>query len=209
MPRARGGFAGAPPSATHAGVTVAVRVLVLGLLLACWSTPAGAQRWKSCPKGPDGKCLRLPCAPFVADVQTLAALRRKADDPRCPSQAQWSARADQQQQKIDAIEAKMSTECIAKAVPIMRRVASIDVRSSNGDTAGRAIANVRYTNNTDRTLASATITCSAMHDDKPVARATATVAGPITGAATRDVQVSIDLAGAVFACVECELTAEK
>lgn len=184
-------------------------MLVLGLLLVCWSAPANAQRWKSCPKGPDGKCQWPACEPFLDDIRTLATLRRKADDPRCPSQAQWSARADQQQRKIDATESNMTTECIAKAVPIMRRLASIDVRNSYNGDAGRAGANVRYTNHTDRSVASVTITCSAMQDDRTVAKSTTVVAGPVAAGAARDVQVTIDLAGAAFACVECELTQER
>jgi len=103
----------------------------------------------------------------------------------------------------------MTTECIAKAVPIMRRVASIDVRNSYAEEGGRAGAQVRYTNNADRTVKSATISCSAMLDDRAVAKATATVVGPVATGATRDLQVTIDLAGASFACVECELTAER
>lgn len=186
-----------------------VRVLVLALMIAGWCAPAAAQRWKSCPKGPDGKCQWPACEPFLADIEALAAQRRKADDPRCPARAQSSARADQLQQKVDQAEPTMTTECIAKAVPIMRRVASIDVRNSYSQEGGRAVAQVRYTNNADRTVASATITCSAMQDDRAVAKATATVAGPVAKAATRDLEVTIDLAGASFACVECELTAER
>lgn len=190
-------------------MTVIARVLVVGLLLASWAAPASAQRWKSCPKGPDGKCQWPACEPFLADIEQLATLRRKADDPRCPAQGQWSARADQQQRKIDASEAQMSTDCIARAVPIMRRVASIDVRNSYTEEPGRAVAQVRYTNNADRTVTSATITCSAVEDDRVIAKATATVAGPVATGATRDVQVKIELAGSSFACVECELTAER
>jgi hypothetical protein len=190
-------------------VTSVARVLVVGLLLASWCAPASAQRWKSCPKGPDGKCQWPACEPFLADIEALAAQRRKADDPRCPSRAQSSARADQLQRKVDQAEPTMTTDCIAKAVPIMRRVASIDVRNSYAEAPGRAGAQVRYTNNTDRTVASATITCSAMQDDRAVAKTTAAVAGPVAKGATRDLQVSIDLAGASFACVECELTAER
>jgi hypothetical protein len=197
------------PNATHSGVTVVARVLVVGLLLASWSAPASAQRWKSCPKGPDGKCQWPPCEPFLADIETLATFRRKADDPRCPSHGQSSARADQLQRKVDQAEPTMTTECIAKAVPIMRRVASIDVRNSYAEEPGRAIAQVRYTNNADRTVKSATITCSAMQDDRAVAKATSVVAGPIAANATRDARVTIDLAGASFACVECELTTER
>ncbi len=186
-----------------------VLVLVVALVIAGSSVPANAQRWKSCPKGPDGKCQWPACGPFLDDIRTLATLRQKADDPRCPSQAQWSARADQQQQKIDATEAKMSTDCIAQAVPIMRRLASVDVRNSYPQAPGQAIAHVRYTNNTDRTVANATITCSAMHDDKAVATGKAVVAGPIAKGATGDVQVTIDLGGAAYACVECDLGREE
>lgn len=190
-------------------MTSVARLVVVGLLLASWSAPASAQRWKSCPKGPDGKCQWPACEPFLAGIETLAAYRRKADDPRCPWQGRSSALADQQQQKIDQLEPNMSTQCIAKAVPTMRRLASIDVRNSYAEEPSRAIAQVRYTNNADRTVASATITCSAMQDDRAAAKGTAVVAGPIAANATRDVQVAIDLAGASFSCVECELTQER
>lgn len=191
-------------------MTAIVRVsVVVVLLLVSWSAPASAQRWKSCPKGPDGKCQWPPCEPFLADIQQLATFRRKADDPRCPAQGQWSARADQQQQKIDASEAQMSTDCIARAVPIMRRLASIDVRNVYLEGPDRAVAVVRYANNADRTVTSATIACSAMQDDRPVAKATAVVAGPVAKGTNRDVQVTIALAGASFACVECELVTER
>lgn len=190
-------------------MTVVVRVLALLLLLACWPTAASAQRWKSCPKGPDGKCQWPACEPFLADIASLATQRRKADDPRCPSRAQASARADQLQQKVDQAEPTMTTECIAKALPIMRRVASVDVRNSYSQEGGRAVAQVRYTNNTDRSVASVTITCSAMQADRTVAKAAAVIADPIAANATRDVAVTIDLAGASFDCVECELTQER
>ena len=184
-------------------------MLALGVLLACWTAPASAERWKSCPKGPDGKCLRLPCEPFLADVRALAAYRRKADDPRCPSHAQSSTLADQQQRKIDQIESKMSTVCIAQAVPIIRRVASIDVQRSDTNAAGQGVAVVRYTNNTEGVVQSATVTCSAMHADRAVATGRGVVPGPIAPAASRNVQVAIDLAGAAFDCVECDLTSER
>jgi hypothetical protein len=190
-------------------VTAVVRMLALGMLLACWSAPASAERWKSCPKGPDGKCVRLPCEPFLADIRALAAYRRKADDPRCPGQARASALADQQQQKIDQIEAKMATTCIAQAVPIIRRVASIDVQRSDTNAAGQGVAVVRYTNNTEDSIRSATVTCSAMRADQVVATGKAIVPGPIAPAASRSVQVAIDLAGATFECVECDLTSER
>lgn len=196
-------------NATQPIVTVVVRMLVLALVIAGWSAPASAQRWKSCPKGPDGKCQWPACEPFLADIEALATQRRKADDPRCPSRGQSSARADQLQQKVDRAEPTMTMDCIAKAVPTMRRVASIDVRNSYPEEPGRAIAQVRYTNNADRTVQSATITCSAMHDDRAVAKATTAVTGPIAKDATRDVQVRIDLAGSGFSCVECELTQER
>ncbi len=204
----RGGVAIPLPSATHSSVTVVVRVLLVALLVVGWSAPVDAQRWKSCPKGPDGKCQWPPCEPFLHDIQTLAMFRRKADDPRCPAQATWSARADQQQQKIDAIEASMSTDCIARAVPIMRRVASIDLRNVYSDGPDRVVAAVRYTNNTDRGVEAATIACFATRDERVVAKS-AVVAGPIPKGATRDAKVSIDLGGESHACVECELTTER
>ena len=189
-------------------MTVVVRVVALLLLLACWPAGASAQRWKSCPKGPDGKCQWPACEPFLDDIRTLATLRRKADDPRCPSHAQWSARADQQQQKIDAIEASMSTDCIAQAVPIMRRVASIDLRNVYSDGPDRVVAAVRYTNNTERGVEAATIACFATRDERVVGKSSV-VAGPIPKGATRDVKVSIDLGGESHACVECELVTER
>lgn len=182
-----------------------MRVVVAGLLSSLVAAPAFAERWKSCPKGPDGRCIKIPCEPFLDEVRSLAANRRKADDPRCPTRQQASDRADMHQKNIDGIEAKMATECIAKAAAIMRPVASIDVQRSWTSEAGQGVAAVRYSNNTERTLQSATITCSAMRDDKVIAVGKTLVPGPIAKGATRDVQVTIELGGTAFSCVECDL----
>ena len=90
---------------------------------------------------------------------------------------------------------------------IIRPVASIDVRVSYGER-GSAVAQVRYTNNTKKTVKDATIACSAVRDARPVGKGQGLATGPILDGATRDVEVRIDLGGEAFACVECELAAE-
>ena len=141
-------------------------------------------------------------------MRNLAAYRQKADDPRCPAHAQSSRMADLGQETVDRRQAQMSTECIAKAAAIMRPVASIDVQRSYANAVGDAVALVRYTNNTRRALQSATISCSAIRDAAAVAVGKGVVAGPIPDGSSRDLQVTIALAGAPFSCVQCELTSE-
>jgi hypothetical protein len=182
---------------------VDVRVVLLIVLLCLMPTPASA-RWlkKPCARGPDGRCVEVPCGPFLDEMRLLATQRRKADDPGCPGHAQSSHQADLHQENVDRRTADMSTACIRKAAAIIRPVASIDVRRSYED-AGHAVAMVRYTNNTQRTLQNVVITCSAMRDTATVAVGKGVARGPIPAGARRDLEVKIDLAGAAFSCVEC------
>lgn len=185
-----------------------VKVAAALLCLAAVATSARAE-WKTpCPKGPDGFCAYAPCEPFLDEMSALARHRRQADDPGCPGHGQASLLADQKQQNVDALWGKVSTACIRKAVAILRPVASIDVRVSYGER-GSAVAQVRYTNNTKRTVKAATIACSAVRDARTVAKGQGVATGPITDGATRDVEVRIDLGGEAFSCVECELAAER
>ncbi len=191
---------------------VDVRVMPIALLsfLLSMPTPTLAGWFKEpCPKGPDGRCVQVPCEPFLDEMRSLAAYRRKADDPRCPGHAQSSRQADVHQEKIDREQAKMSKECIGKAVAILRPVASIDVQRSYQNDVGNAVALVRYTNNSHRTLQDATISCSAMRDADVVAVGKSVTPGPIPDGSSRDLQVTIELAGAAFSCVQCDLTLER
>lgn len=173
------------------------------------TTPASAGLFNTpCPKGPDGFCAYAPCEPFLDEMSALARYRRQADDPGCPGHGQSSLLADQKQQNVDAMWGKVSTACIRKAVAIMRPVASLDVRVSYGER-GSAVAQVRYTNNTKKTVKDATITCSAMRDTRAVGKGQGVATGPILEGASRDVEVRIDLTGEAFACVECELEVER
>src|SRR6185369_6772519 len=125
---------------------VKLAALSFALLLLPHSTQAGWFK-DPCPKGPDGRCIEVPCEPFLAEIGTLASYRRQADDPGCPAHAQASALADRHQATVDESKAKMSTKCIRKAAALMRPVASIDVLRSYEER-GTAIVLVRYTNNT-------------------------------------------------------------
>ena len=91
----------------------------------------------------------------------------------------------------------------------MRAVASIDVQRSYVDAAGDAVAVVRYTNNAQQTVQNATIACSAFRDATVVAVGKAMMSGPVPDGASRDVNVTIALAGAPFSCVQCDLTLER
>lgn len=186
-----------------------VRLATAGVCLLALATAASAGWFKEpCPKGPDGHCLYAPCEPFLDQMRLLASYRRQADDPGCPAHEQASRLADLQQKTVDDAREKVSTGCIRQAVAIMRPVASVDVRVSYEDH-GSAIVKVRYTNNTKRTVESATITCSAMRDTRVVAGGTGVAPGPIPDAATRDLQVRIGLAGEAFSCVQCDLGLER
>lgn len=186
-----------------------VRSAALLVALALASSPAQAGWFKEpCPKGPDGHCIEVPCEPFLEEIRKLASYRRQADDPGCPGHAEASALADERQESIDRDKAKMSTKCIRKAAALMRPVASIDVLRSYEQN-GTAIVLVRYTNNTQQTLTRATITCSAIHEQKAVATGTGNVNGPVPDGATRELPVRIDLAGAAFDCARCDLGAER
>jgi len=191
------------------GGGVGVQLLTAWVCLLALSTPASAGWFKTpCPKGPDGFCAYAPCEPFLDEMRALAGYRRQADDPGCPGHSQSSLLADQKQQSVDVTWGKVSTACIRKAAAIMRPVASIDVRVSYGQH-GAAVAQVRYTNNTKKTVKDATIACSAMRDARAVAKGQGVAKGPIRDGATRDVEVRIDLGGEAFACVECELGIER
>ena len=185
-------------------------LLVASLSFGILSTPAFAGWFKPpCPKGPDGHCVPVPCEPFLAEVRSLAAYRQKADDPGCPEHDQSSRLADQHQQIIDQEQGKMSTKCISQAAALLRPVASIDVQRSYENDAGYAVALVRYTNNTGRPVQTATITCSAIRDADLVAAGKGVVPGPIPDGSSRDLPVMIDLAGARFSCVQCDLAVEQ
>lgn len=187
-----------------------VRIVAVLMCLSMMPTPALA-RWlkKPCTKGPDGRCVKVPCDPFLAEIRSLATYRQKADDPRCPAHEQSSRMADLHQVIVDREQEKMSTRCIRQASEIMRAVASIDVRRSYANPAGDAVAVVRYANHTKRTVHSATIACSAIRDTAPVAVGEGVVAGPIPAGSSRDLQVTIALAGGSFSCVQCELVVER
>lgn len=181
------------------------RFAALLLALALPAQPAAAGWFKTpCPKGPDGHCIEEPCDPFLDAIRSLAAHRRQADDPGCPDHAQASALADEDQQTVDRMKDKMSTKCIRKATDLMRQVASIDVLRSY-EQHGSAVVLVRYTNNTQSTLAEARIECSALRGKDVVATATGVAAGPIAAGATRELPVRIDLHGAIFECAQCTL----
>ena len=189
-----------------------MRVRLVAVLLCLLTMPTltlGGWFKPPCAKGPDGRCEEIPCEPFLVEVRSLAADRRKADDPRCPAHEQASHLADVHQETVNREQAKMSTKCIAKAAAIMRRVASIDVQRSYENDVGYAVAVVRYTNNTHRTLQNATISCSAIRDADVVAVGKGVAAGPIPDGSSRDLQVMIELAGASFSCVQCDLTLEQ
>ncbi len=187
-------------------------VVALATALLCiftLATPASAGWFKTpCAKGPDGFCAYAPCEPFLDEMRALATYRRQADDPGCPAHAQSSLLADEKQKSIDVTSGKVSTACIRQAAAIMRPVASIDIRVSYAEH-GAAVAQVRYTNNTKKTVQDATISCSAMRDARAVGTGKGVARGPIADGATRDVQVSIDLAGEGFSCVECQLGVER
>lgn len=188
-----------------------MRVTLVAVLSCLVLVPAPASAgWfgTPCPKGPDGRCVQVPCEPFLEEMRSLASYRRKADDPGCPAHAQSSHLADLHQEKVDRDKARMSTKCIRKAAAIMRPVASIDVRRSYED-AGHAVVVVRYTNNTPRTLQSATISCSALKDTAVVAVGETVAPGPIPKGTSRDLEVRIDLAGRSFSCAQCEPTLEQ
>ena len=177
-------------------------------LAAVTTTPASAGWFGTpCAKGADGHCAYAPCEPFLDEMSALARYRRQADDPGCPGHGQSSLLADQKQKTVDALWGKVSTACIRKAVAILRPVASIDVRVSYGER-GAAVAQVRYTNNTKKTVQDATIACSAVRDARTVGKGQGVATGPILDGASRDVEVRIDLGGETFACVECELGLE-
>jgi hypothetical protein len=172
---------------------------------------AASARWfkPPCPRGPDGRCIEVPCEPFLEKIRILAIHRRRADDPGCPWQAQASRLAERQQAIVDQEKGKMSTACIRKTAALMRPVASIDVLRSYRDANGSAVALVRYTNNAHRTVQDATITCSAMRDLTVIATGTGVAAGPIPADASRELPVRIPLGGAAFSCAQCELTLER
>jgi hypothetical protein len=185
------------------------RLATAWVCLLALATPARAGWFKEpCPKGPDGFCAYAPCEPFLDEMRLLASYRRQADDPGCPGHEQASLLADQRQKSIDAMREKVSTGCIRQAVAIMRPVASIDVQVSYEDH-GSAVTQVRYTNNTKRTVENATITCSAMRDTRVVGVGTGAVPGPIPDGATRDIQVKVALGSEGFSCVQCELGLER
>ena len=185
------------------------RLAALALALLVPPRPTSAGWFKEpCPKGPDGHCIEEPCDPFLDEIRSLASYRRQADDPGCPEHAQASALADQRQQNVDRMQAKMSTKCIRKATELMRQVASIDVLRSY-EQHGNAIVLVRYTNNSQRSVTEATITCSALRGKDVVATGTGVATGAIADGASRELPVRIDLRGASFECAQCELGPER
>lgn len=185
------------------------RLVVLAILLAL-APAARAERWfkPPCQRGPDGRCIEEPCDPFLDEIRALAAYRRLADDPGCPGHAEASALADQRQTRVDEMKAKMSTACIRKATEPMRQLASVDVLRSYAQ-GGTAIVLVRYTNNSQRTVAQAAITCAALRGKDAVATGKGVAVGPIASGATRELPVRIDLRGATFECARCELELEN